>query len=88
MKSLTCFITESIDKQPKTREELQDMLLDMLNKGITNFNSIDVSKITNMTLLFSMPEFEDVEFDVSEWDVSHVTNMENMFTGCSKFNRD
>ena len=34
--------------------------------------------------------FEGVEhnFDVSDWDVSHVTDMSYMFNGCKNFNCD
>ena len=61
----------------------------LLDKGETNFNCIDTSKITDMSLVFGeMLKIHDKDFDVSEWDVSNVTNMEGLFANCVKFNCD
>ena len=56
-----------------------------------DLNFIDVSKVTSMETLF-WDELEDcvrMEFngDISQWDVSHVTNMREMFNK-SAFNGD
>ena len=72
---------------PKTKEELQDLLKQLIkergNEG--NFNDIDTSKITNMTDLFY--DINEFNGDISNWDVSKVTNMELMFAS-SSFNGD
>lgn len=34
------------------------------------------------------PEYSDLNPDISNWDVSNVTNMDSMFKFCSKFNCD
>lgn len=48
-----------------------------------DLNNIDVSQVTYMGSLFSVTGFAG---DVSQWDVSNVTNMFCMFDGCAKFN--
>ena len=48
-------------------------------------NSWDTSKITDMTCLFSDPDFNE---DISNWNVSNVESMEDMFAGNSNFNQD
>ena len=55
-----------------------------------NLNYIDTSLITNMRYLFSdsMGGFHDFNGDISEWDVSAVTQMQYMFKGNSVFNGD
>ncbi len=47
-------------------------------------NNWDVSKITDMSYMFYLSEFND---DISNWDVSNVTKMNHMFYH-SKFNGD
>ena len=46
----------------------------------------DVSKVVNMSFLFSGCYFFDQ--DIGGWDVSMVRNMEFMFQGCPCFNQD
>ena len=71
---------------PKTREELIDIIEDLLYvKKETNLNCIDTSAITKMDHLFSV---KNTNFDISEWNVSNVTTMSNMFFGCRKFDCD
>ena len=94
MKSLTHYIQEKLiikknkyNYFPKTREELQDIILQRIkDEGKeVDLNDIDVSKITDMSNLF-----EDLDFngDISNWDVSNVTNMSSMFYHCKAFNQN
>ncbi len=75
---------------PKTKQELAEIITDLIinNGADVNLNIIDVSNITDMSNLFSM-KYGLTNFigDISEWDVSNVTNMERMFN-YSKFNGD
>lgn len=60
-----------------------------------NLNHIDVSEVTNMRSVFDRNRKDfgwnthaDINPDISEWDVSKVITMENMFWDCIKFNGD
>ena len=70
---------------PTTRLELMEEIGIRIDRGQTNLNDIDTSKITDMSDLFY--EFSQ-NVDVSLWDVSNVTNMRYMFHGCTDFNCD
>ena len=102
MKQINQFITEYIVKKkldkpidsedhydyyPETKDELIKVIQMLLGKGETDLNCIDTSKITDMSGLFTNI-FNELVFDVSNWDVSNVENMYNMFSGCIKFNCD
>ena len=70
---------------PKTKEELKDIINKLVDEqsmeDIINLNSIDTSKITDMSNLFE--KFEGlIKIDLSDWDVSNVETMEDMFKGC------
>ena len=106
MKNINQFITEYIIKKkldkpidsedhykyfPETREKLIYYIKMLLDKGKTNFNCIDTSKITDMGRLFS--EIRDSGYDVNNieislWDVSNVENFGTMFFNCKNFNCD
>ena len=88
MKSITTYIIEKLKIRktshsynyfPKTKEELQDIINQLIeergNEG--DFNDIDTSQITDMSRLF----FKKSNFngDISKWDVSNVKDMSNMF---------
>ena len=72
-----------------TREELKYLIkhIVIINPK-ADLNWIDTSHITNMMYLFD--DFFSKEFcgDVSEWDMSNVTNTRYMFYRCEKFNCD
>ena len=72
---------------PKTKEELQEIIAQrIIEEGNeVDLNDIDVSEITDMSYLF-----EDLNFngDISNWNVSNVTDMWGMFARCEKFNQD
>lgn len=49
-------------------------------------NTWDVSRVTNMSFLFSNKR--EFNADISQWDTSNVTNMSFMFQGATAFNAD
>ena len=63
-----------------------------------NLNCIDISNITDLSYLTwslyiekshnNFPDINDVNIDVSEWDVSNVTNMRDAFSDLQNFNCD
>ena len=78
---------------PKTSEELINIIKDEIKKKgwNCNLNHIDVSKITDMSSLFSSDYYghglNRFNGDISKWDVSSVKDMSEMFNG-SRFNGD
>ena len=83
-KNLSKFSTYSC--QPKTKEELEQIIKDRISKEGTNcdLNDIDTSLIEDMSYLFWQSEFNG---DISKWNVSKVENMNGTFYK-SKFNGD
>ena len=73
--------------RPLTKEELKVEIKNRLDRGQTNLNDIDTSKITDMSSLFYEFDFID-KIDISLWDTSNVTNMNYMFGGCARFSCD
>ena len=100
MKHLNTYITEYIVKKkldkaidsehkyhPQTKDELIENIKELVDKGETDFNYIDTSAITDMSNLFKFLDISTT-IDISEWDVSNVTNMSKMFYDCEKINFD
>ena len=97
MKSLAQYISEKlvIKKNkthdykyfPKTKRELREIIDKRIEDegNIVDLNDIDTSKITDMSNLFEVTDFNG---DISRWDVSNVTKMRYMFYGCKSFNQD
>ena len=80
---------------PKSFKELRKIIKDRYNKlgagteqNPIDFNDIDVSNINsfcnnkNKVGIFERTKFEYI--DISEWDVSNVTDMNHMFFICEK----
>ena len=98
MKSLKTYIQEKLVIKkgntieeykyfPKTKKELKEII----NKRIesegneVDLNDIDTSNVTDMSHLFERTNFNG---DISNWNVSNVTNMCGMFFRCKIFNQD
>jgi surface protein len=61
--------------------------------GITNlvFNTEDIpdlSEVESMEAMFASLSGSNFNSDISDWDVSNVTNMKQMFLGAMAFNQD
>ena len=67
---------------PKTKKELKKLINQLIeergNEG--DFNDIDTSKITDMSELFN--GIDKFNGNISNWDVSNVTDMKYMFYKC------
>ena len=63
---------------PKSKEELEEMIESEIDKNGNecSLNHINVSKITDMADLFFGSKFNG---DISDWDVSNVTDMRYIF---------
>ena len=82
---------------PQTKEELIENIKELLDKEETDFNCIDTSAITDMSNLFSDSYIDgnteriiikDMNINISNWDVSNVTDMGGIFNYCKDFNCD
>ena len=102
MKQINQYITEKFKinskttKQPykyfpETRSELIELLEEKLKEDKdADLNDIDVSKITDMSSLFSENTFslDPHNIHIEKWDMSNVINISEMFSGCENFNCD
>ena len=101
MKTINTYINEKLHLtakrqytcQPKSKKELQDIILQRIKDdgNECDLNDIDVSKITDMSDLFTTYDnkiFKNFNGDISQWDVSNVKNMYAMFFECANFNKD
>ena len=82
---------KSYKYKPKTKEELKEYCIQIFKNTpegqVCDLNVINTSKITNMQNLFKDISWElndkKIEkIDISDWDVSNVETMENMFGWC------
>lgn len=69
--------------QPESKEELIAVISGFMHRFGTDcdLNSIDVSKIKDMSELFQEKFLNQFDGDISKWNVSNVEDMRNMFTG-------
>lgn len=67
------------------REHLEGLIENAFENNITNLNFIDTSAITDMSALFG---YREEDFDISQWNVSNVTDMSEMFADAKNFNSD
>ena len=65
--------------QPKTKEQLKQLINYAFKHDIYDLNFIDTSKITDMSWLFENVKHN---FDISSWDVSNVKDMSYVFQFC------
>ncbi len=90
MKTLNQFITEALIKKPsdkktkvkpKNKKELTKIISETIEKEgyHCDLNFIDTSEINDMEYLFFGSFLGYFDGDISEWDVSNVTNMSHMF---------
>ena len=93
MKSLNQYIIEKIlinksSKFNKIKVESPDQLLSIIrerhnnNKSFLDLTDLDISELDNLSYIFYGSNMEVV--DISGWDTSNVTTMENMFCFCDK----
>ena len=68
----------------RDRRHLKSLIEDRIKKFRSNcdLNDIDVSHVTDMSLLFQGHPFNLFNGDISQWDVSSVKNMRCMFWNC------
>jgi hypothetical protein len=79
-------ITDYTTFKPQNKEQLKEHIIDKLKIGITDFNYIDVSRITDFSNLFECMDLGNI--DISEWDVNNGKNFSGMFKDCETFNCD
>ena len=84
-----------VNDHPQNFEELRDSIrkyIDIIKprRGETvDLNWIDTSKVDNMSWLFEDKSTKrNLNYDVSEWDVSNVKYFTAMFQWCTKFDCD
>lgn len=93
MKKLLEYISvseSSVDNiQPRNKQDLIRIIKDRIREQgpKCDLNDIDVSRVTDMSGLFSSHGLDNFNGDISGWDVSNVRTMTSMFEG-SKFTGD
>lgn len=96
MKKLTQYIEEKLhinkykkyNYHPKDINELIDILEELIQERgeDANLNDIDISGMTSLRGVFMNCDCEARNIDISEWDVSNVTDMYGLFCGQDTFN--
>ncbi|MBO5003741.1 MAG: DUF285 domain-containing protein [Clostridia bacterium] len=77
------------DYFPTNKFDLEKTITYLINDDIYDLNCIDVSKITDMSFLFSkIMVCTTKNIDISNWNVSNVEDMSHMFTDYHNFNCD
>ena len=84
---------KAYEYSPNDKEELKEAIIDVIKKAknkseIIDLNCIDVSKITDMSGVFlkihqAYPRLIFKRLNLSNWNVSNVIDMSNMFNGCN-----
>ena len=93
MKSLNQYIIEKIlinksSKLNKIKVESHDHLFSIIterrnnNKSFIDLTDLDISELNDISYIFYTLNMEVV--DISGWNTSNVTTMENMFSFCDK----
>ena len=80
-------VVNSFDELRKIIEDRYDKLGPGTKQDPIDFNDIDVSNINSFCDNNDNGLFEDIDFkyiDISDWDVSSITNMLSMFYRCNK----
>lgn len=72
---------------PKNNQELQSIVKQYINKGIKDFNDIDVSNITDFSQVFLNQE-NITDIDIRYWDVSNGEKFDAMFAQAKYFEGD
>ena len=86
----------TIEAYDETIAQIVKKELDRLGHD-ADLNHIDVSNVTDMSFVFCARTlngkclgliYDDINPDVSKWNVKNVTNMDHMFYYCKRFNCD
>ena len=80
-------VVNSFDELRKIIEDRYDKLGAGTKQNPIDFNDIDVSNLDSFCDNNDNGLFEDIDFkyiDISDWDVSSITNMLSMFYRCNK----
>ena len=84
-------VVNSFDELRNIIEDRYDKLGAGTKQDPIDFNDIDVSNMVSFCDNDDTGIFEGTQFkyiDISDWDVSSVTNMLSMFYDCKSFNQD
>ena len=86
------------ENHPKTKQDLIECIISLLDNGIKELNCIDVSDITDFSFIFSMTSmvtkklnslnYDINDIDISKWDVGSGENFSCMFADNTNFNCD
>ncbi|MBZ7964342.1 BspA family leucine-rich repeat surface protein [Campylobacter sp. 2457A] len=77
------FLNENCKYTPKSKPELKKLIKDIN----VYLGDLDTSKIKSFKDLFRGNKRKDFS-GIETWDVSKVTDMENMFEGCERLKKD